>query len=48
MGIKSREFGNCNCSYGCPYQFNALPPHDYRRGLAVVDIEKGFSRRRPA
>jgi hypothetical protein len=23
--IKGREFANCNCAYGCPCQFNALP-----------------------
>jgi hypothetical protein len=23
--IKGREFANCNCDYGCPCQFNALP-----------------------
>ncbi|MBE9556975.1 MAG: DUF1326 domain-containing protein [Proteobacteria bacterium] len=23
--IKAREFANCNCDYGCPCQFNALP-----------------------
>ena len=23
--IKGREFSNCNCDYGCPCQFNALP-----------------------
>ena len=23
--LKGREFANCNCSYGCPCQFNALP-----------------------
>jgi hypothetical protein len=40
--IKGREFGNCNCSYGCPCQFNALPTHGYCRGLAVLDIEEGF------
>jgi monothiol glutaredoxin len=33
---------NCNCSYGCPRQFNAPPTHGHCRGLAVVDIEKGF------
>jgi hypothetical protein len=38
--IKGREFGNCNCDYGCPCQFNALPTHC--RGLAVFDIEQGF------
>ena len=23
--IKAKEFVNCNCAYGCPCQFNALP-----------------------
>ena len=23
--IKGREFVNCNCAFGCPCQFNALP-----------------------
>jgi hypothetical protein len=40
--IKGREFGNCNCAYGCPCQFNALPTHGHCRGLAVFDIEEGF------
>ena len=40
--IKGREFGNCNCDYGCPCQFNALPTHGHCRGLAVFDIERGF------
>jgi hypothetical protein len=40
--IKGREFGNCNCSYGCPCQFNAPPTHGHCRGLAVYDIERGF------
>ena len=29
--IKAREFGNCNCDYGCPCQFNALPTHGHCR-----------------
>lgn len=40
--IKGREFGNCNCSYGCPCQFNALPTHGHCRGFAVYEIERGF------
>lgn len=40
--IKGREFGNCNCDYGCPCQFNALPTHGDCHGLAVFDIEQGF------
>src|ERR1700730_12461301 len=25
--LKGRNFSHCNCSYGCPCQFNALPTH---------------------
>jgi hypothetical protein len=35
--IHGREFANCNCSYGCPCQFNALPT--YGNCFAVVGIE---------
>jgi hypothetical protein len=40
--IRGREFGNCNCDYSCPCQFNALPTHGHCRGLGVYDIEHGF------
>ncbi len=30
--IKGPHFVNCNCDYGCPCQFNALPT--YRTCLA--------------
>jgi hypothetical protein len=40
--IKGREFGNCNCDYSCPCQFNALPSNGHCRGLAVYDIADGF------
>jgi hypothetical protein len=40
--IKGREFGNCNCAYGCPCQFNALPTHGHCRGLAAFVIDAGF------
>jgi len=40
--IKGREFGNCNCSYGCPCQFNALPTYGNCRGLAVFEIDEGY------
>src|SRR5207249_542327 len=35
--LKGREFGNCNCAYGCPCQFNALPTYGHCYGLAVFD-----------
>jgi hypothetical protein len=40
--IKGREFGNCNCNYGCPCQFNAPPTQGHCHGLAVFDIERGY------
>lgn len=40
--IKGREFGNCNCSYGCPCQFNALPTHGHCHALSVFEIDEGF------
>jgi len=40
--IKGREFGNCNCSYGCPCQFNGLPTYGHCHAVAVFNIEEGF------
>lgn len=39
--IKGREFVNCNCAYGCPCQFNALPTQGDCRAIAMVDIDEG-------
>jgi hypothetical protein len=39
--IKAREFVNCNCSYGCPCQFNALPTHGHCEAVAGMEIERG-------
>ena len=39
--IEGKEFGNCNCAYGCPCQFEALPTHGHCRGFEAVQIEKG-------
>ncbi len=35
------EFANCNCAFGCPCQFNALPTHGNCRALTFIQIEKG-------
>ena len=35
------EFANCNCAFGCPCQFNALPTHGNCRAFTFVQIEKG-------
>ncbi len=39
--IEGLEFGNCNCDYGCPCQFEALPTHGDCRGFEVIWIDRG-------
>ncbi len=39
--IRCMEFGNCNCSYGCPCQFNALPTHGHCRAVAFFRVDTG-------
>ncbi len=40
--IHGREFANCNCSYGCPCQFNALPTYGNCSAVVGVQIDRGF------
>jgi len=39
--IKGSEFANCNCSYGCPCQFNASPTHGNCQAAGAWEIEVG-------
>ena len=39
--IEGIEFGNCNCDYSCPCQFEALPSEGHCRGFEVIRIDKG-------
>ncbi len=39
--LKMKEFVNCNCDYGCPCQFNALPSHGDCYAIASFDISEG-------
>jgi hypothetical protein len=39
--IKGRELANCNCAYGCPCQFNALPTHGNCKAVIAYQIDKG-------
>ena len=39
--IEGIEFGSCNCSYGCPCQFEAVPTHGDCRGFEVIRINRG-------
>ena len=39
--IKGRGFQNCNCNYGCPCQFNALPTYGNCEAVMGYEIEQG-------
>jgi hypothetical protein len=40
--IKGREFAHCNCAYGCPCQFNALPTHGDCKAVVGMQIDEGY------
>lgn len=39
--IKGPAILNCNCDWGCPCQFNALPTRGDCRGIMAMEIEEG-------
>lgn len=39
--IKGSEFIHCNCAYGCPCQFNALPTHGDCKAVLAFAIDEG-------
>ncbi len=39
--IKGIELVNCNCAYGCPCQFNALPTHGFCEAVGAFHITEG-------
>jgi hypothetical protein len=40
--IRGKHFVNCNCDYGCPCQFNALPSDGTCRAVIAWEIEQGY------
>jgi hypothetical protein len=40
--IRGTHFVNCNCDYGCPCQFNALPTDGTCRAVIAWQIEEGY------
>jgi hypothetical protein len=40
--VEGVEFGNCNCKYGCPCQFEDLPSHGHCQGFEVLRIDQGY------
>ena len=39
--LRGEEVGGCNCAWGCPCQFNALPTHGRCEGIMVIHIDEG-------
>ena len=39
--IRGPEISNCNCDWGCPCQFNALPTKGDCRAMTAMSIEEG-------
>lgn len=39
--IKGLEYGNCNCAYGCPCQFNALPTYGDCQYTLFTEVDEG-------
>lgn len=39
--IRGPSISTCNCAYGCPCQFNALPTNGNCRAAVAMHIEKG-------
>jgi hypothetical protein len=39
--LQATEFVNCNCDYGCPCQFMALPTYQNCQAIAAYEITKG-------
>jgi hypothetical protein len=39
--IKGRELINCNCAYGCPCQFNALPTKGFCEAMGAIAVDQG-------
>ena len=39
--VEGAAFGNCNCDYGCPCQFERRPTHGPCRGFEVMRIDHG-------
>ncbi len=40
--IRGPKISSCNCAYGCPCEFNALPTNDVCEGLEAHRIDEGY------
>lgn len=39
--VEGIKFGNCNCDYACPCQFESLPTHGHCHGIEMIRIDRG-------
>jgi hypothetical protein len=39
--LRGNQFAHCNCAYGCPCQFNALPTYGNCEAVICIDVEEG-------
>ena len=39
--IRGPSLTSCNCDFGCPCQFNALPTHGHCRAAMVIQVNQG-------
>lgn len=39
--IRGVEYGNCNCAWGCPCQFNSFSTHGHCEVFASGHIDEG-------
>ncbi len=39
--FKATELSTCNCAYGCPCQFNALPTHGHCEAMVGMQFHEG-------
>jgi hypothetical protein len=39
--LQGRNFSHCNCAYGCPCQFNALPTYGFCEAVVAIMVDKG-------
>jgi len=40
--MRGPEIANCNCDWGCPCQFNALPTRGNCRAMTAMRIDEGY------
>jgi hypothetical protein len=39
--LKGKWLKSCNCAFGCPCDFNALPTHGHCEGMVGMEIDQG-------